>query len=171
MKTFSLVTTLLTLGLIAPAHAAYALDMDALIEAAKNGDGTYVETHSSVSTGGQTARGGENVQTGDASASSYTEINAGNDGGTVKVKVETSENGKTQTKEYSQDIGAGDSANVQVNAESKDGESNVEVNVDGEVVESDSQTASVAASVGAKVSLLFTEKIPSFFKKLFGFFS
>jgi hypothetical protein len=61
--------------------------------------------------------------------------------------------------------------NVQVNAESKGGESNVEVNVDGEVVESDSQTASVAASVGAKVSLLFTEKIPSFFKKLFGFFS
>lgn len=172
MKIFSLVSTLVALGLLAPAHAAYALDMDALIEAAKNGDGTYVETHSSVSTGGQTAKGGESVQTNDASASSYTEIISGEDGGEVKVKIETSENGETETKEFTAPIPKGEGVSVEVNAESKDGEASAEVKVDGEVVETDSNESQTAsAAVSTKISLLFTEKIPSFLKKIFSFFS
>lgn len=170
MQIFSLVSALVAVGLIAPVGAAYAFSIDDMIEAAKNGNGTYVETHSSVSTGGQTVRGGTSVQTGDASASSYTEIISGEDGGEVKVKIETSENGETNTKEFTAPIPKGEGVTVEANAESVDGESNAEVKVDGEVVGSnESQMAS--AAVGAKISLLFTEKIPSFFKKLFSFFT
>jgi len=169
----SLITTLLTIGVLAPIGAAYALDIDEMIEAAKNGNGTYVETHSSVSTGGQTAKGGENVQTGDAHASSYTEIRADNNGGEVKVKIETSENGETKTKEFTQEIPKG-GVKVEANAESKDGKSSAEVKVNGEVVEADSnvsQAASVSAAVSAKISLLFTEKIPNLFKRMLGIFA
>jgi len=169
MKTFSLVTTLLALGLIAPAGSAYALDLDAIIEAAKE-NGTYVETHSSASTGGQTVRGGESIKTNDASASSHTEINAGSNGGSVKVKIETSKNGETQTKEYSQEIPAG-GVKVEANATADDGGSSAEVKVDGKVVEGESQTASAGAAFNAKVSLLFSEKIPRFVKKFLNLFA
>jgi hypothetical protein len=169
----SLITTLVTIGLIAPTGAAYAIDIDTMIEAAKNGNGTYVETHSSVSTGGQTAQSGENVQTGDAHASSYTEIHADNDGGEVKVKIETSENGETTTKEFTQDIPKGEGVKVEASAESNNGESSAEVKVNDEVVEADtseSHTASASAAVSARISLLFTEKIPSLFKRVFSLF-
>jgi hypothetical protein len=162
---------LIAVGIVAPAGAAYAFDLDAMIEAAKNGNGTYVETHSSASTGGQTAKSGESVQTGDAGASSYTEIHANGEGGTVKVNVETTENGTTNTKEYTQQIPKGEGVKVEANAESKDGESDAEVNVNGEVVDSEIQTASALVAFNEKISLLFTEKIPSFFKKLFSFFT
>jgi hypothetical protein len=167
MKAFSLVTTLLALGLIVPAHAAYAFDLDTMIEAAKDGNGTYVETHSSASTGGQTASGGENVQTGDAHASSYTEINAGENGGQVKVKVETTENGETETKEYTQEIPKGEGVKVEATAEAKDGESSSEVKVNGEVLEA---TNSPVAATTSVVVDFFTDTIPDLFKKVVGFF-
>ena len=171
MKFLSLVSALLAIGMITPAGTAYAFSFDELVEAAKNGNGTYVESHSSVSTGGETVHSGESVQTGDAHASSYTEINAGPDGGEVKVKIETSENGETKSQEYSQQIPKGEGVNVEASATSENGESNTEVKVNGEVVETESQTAS--AAVSTRISLLFTEKIPSYFKKflnLFAFF-
>ncbi len=170
MKILSLITTLLTIGSLMPT-AAYALDIDALIDAAKEGNGTYVETHSSVSTGGQTVKSGESVQTADAHASSYTEINAGSDGGTVTVEIETSENGETSTKEYTQAIPKGEGVHVEANAESKGGESNAEVKVNGEVVEGETHTASASSAFNEKVTLLFTEKIPNLFKKVFSLFA
>lgn len=166
MKTFSLVTTLLALGIAVPAHAAYALDLDALIEAAKNGNGTYVETHSSASTGGHNASSGETVQTGDVSASSYTEINANNEGGQVTVIVETSENGETKTSEYTEDIPKGGGVKVEAKAESVDGASHAEVKVNDEVVDVHTETHSVTTSL---VVDFFTETIPDLFKKVVGF--
>lgn len=168
MKIFSLVSTLIALGLIAPAHAVYAFDLDSMIEAAKGGNGTYVETHSSVSTGGQTSHGGENVQTGDASVSSHTEIHAGEDGGTVKVKIETTENGETKTKEFMHDIPKGEGVKVEANAESTDGEASSEVKVNDEVLEVKSETHSATTSA---VVGFFTETIPGLFKKVVGFFA
>lgn len=166
MKALSLVTTLLALGLIAPAHVAYAFDMNELIEAAKDGNGTYVETHSSASTGGQTARSGEQVITGEAHASSHTEINAGPDGGEVTVKIETRENGETTTKEFTQKIPKGEGVHVEATAESKDGETNAEVKVNGDAVEAEAKHTATTSVVG-----FFTETIPSFFKKVVGFFT
>lgn len=172
MKFFSLISTLITIGLVVPAGNAYAfLDMDEMIEAAKNGNGTYVETHSSVSTGGQTAKSGETVTTGDAHASSYTEIRADNNGGEVKVKMETTENGETKTTEYTKPIEKGENVKVEANAESKDGESSAEVKVNDAIVEPESSESHASARVSAKVSLLFTEKIPHFVKKFFSLFA
>lgn len=166
MKTFSLVTTLLALGIAVPAHAAYALDLDALIEAAKNGNGTYVETHSSASTGGQTANSGETVQTGDVSASTYTKINANSEGGQVTVKVETSENGETKTSEFTHDIPKGAGVKVEATAESADGAAKSEVKVNNEVVDVQAETNSATTST---VVDFFTETIPGLFKKIVGF--
>jgi hypothetical protein len=173
----SLITTLITIGLLAPAGASYAFSIQEMIEAAKGGNGTYVESHSSVSTGGQTVKNGETVITGDSSASSHVEtrINAGNNGGEVSVKVETSENGKTETKEFTQPIKEG-GVKVEANAEIKNGEYKAEVKVNDEPVEA-SQSSKAGAQVASvspvtsesKVSLLFTTRIPDFFKKLFGF--
>lgn len=169
MKTFSLVSTFLALGLIVPAHAAYAFDLDSIVEAAKE-NGMYVETHSSVLTGGQTAKSGESVQTGDARASSYMEIRADNDGGEVKVKVETTQNGETQAQEYTAPIPKGVGVTVEASAEANDGESNAEVKVNGEVVETSEAAESPVADTTSVVVDFFTETIPSLFKKVVGFF-
>lgn len=164
----SLITTLLTIGLVAPV-GAYAFDMDAIIEAAKNGNGTYVETNSSVSTGGQRAGSGESVQTGDAHASSHTEIHANDDGGEVKVKIETSKNGETKTEEYSQPIEKGKGVDVRVNASVTDDESKTEVTVDGDKKETnESHTSSATAAFETTISF-FSEKIPNVFKRVFSF--
>lgn len=168
MQVFSLVTTLIALGLLVPAHTAFAFDMDALIEAAKNGNGTYVETHSSASTGGQSASGGETTTTGEARASSYTKINANNDGGTVQVKIDASSDGKTKTTEYTEEIPKGEDVKVKATAESKDGEASGEVKVNGEVVEAEEAMESHATT--SLVVDFFIETIPDLFKKVVGFF-
>lgn len=165
MKTFSLVSTLIALGIIVPVHAAYAFDLESMIEAAKNGNGTYVETHSSASTGGQTAGSGETVQTGDVSASSYTEINANNEGGQVKVKIETSENGETKTAEFTQEIPKDEGVKVEATAESVEGASKSEVKVNDQVVETKTETHATTSVVVD----FFTETIPDLFKKVVGF--
>lgn len=166
MQAFSLVTTLIALGLLVPAHTAFAFDLDAMIEAAKAGNGTYVETHSSASTGGQTARSGENIQTGDVSASSYTSINANNEGGQAQVQVETTQNGETKTTEYSEDIPKGEGVQVEVKAEAKNSEATSEVLVNNEVVEQ----ATKAHATTSVVVDFFTETVPDIFKKVVGFF-
>jgi hypothetical protein len=175
MKFFSLVTTLLTLGLLAPAGAAYAfVDIDSIIEAAKAGNGTYVESHSSASTGGQTAANGQSVTTGDVSASSHTEtrINAGNNGGSVQVKVETSKNGETKTEEYSNPIEKGESVKVEVSARATDEESSAEIKVNGEGVDANEETTTTedeSVTFESKVKLLFSTSIPNVFKKAVSF--
>jgi len=178
----SLITTLLAFGLIWPA-ATYAFTIEELIEAAKAGNGTYVESHSSVSTGGQTARSGETVVTGDSSASSHVEtrINSNNEGGTIDIKIETSKNGEVKTTEYSKQIEKDKSVRIDANAEVTDTDSKVQIEIDGEAVESETtektaetpaenNVASVIIASESKFSLLFTEKIPSAFKKVLSFF-
>lgn len=167
MKTVPLVSTLIALGVVIPAHATYALDMDELVQAAMDGNGTYVETHASASSGGQTSQGGT-MQTSDVSASSYSEIITGTEGGEVNVKVETSENGETLAKEFTQEIPAGEGVKVQATAESTDGEAAIEVKVNDEVVETGA--AATAAATTSAVADFFTETIPGFFKKVVGFF-
>lgn len=159
-------TTLIALGLLVPAHTAFAFDLGAMIEAAKNGNGTYVETHSSASTGGQTARSGESIQTRDVSASSYTSINANNEGGEVHVKVEATENDETKTTEYTEDIPKGEGVKVEATAVAADGEATSEVIVYDEVVE---QATESHATTSVVVDF-FTETIPDVFKKVLGFF-
>jgi hypothetical protein len=140
-----------------------------LIESAKNGNGTVVETHSSASSGGQRVSGGESVSTGDVSASSHVEtyINADGSDGEVKVKVETSHNGETKTEEYVAPIQKG-TVKVETHSESNR-EYTSEVKVDGEVVATESGEPHVAAASESKISVLFSEKIPEFFKDVLAF--
>ena len=89
------------------------------IQNAKDGGGTVIiENHSSASTGGQVAGAGQTVTDGEGNASSHTEtrINAGNDGGTVQVKIETSRNGETEKEEYTKEIEPGKPVEVNVSA-------------------------------------------------------
>lgn len=143
-----------------------------MIDNARNGDGIIVESHSSASTGGQRASGGQSASTGDVSASSHVEtyINADGSKGEVNVKVQTSQNGETKTEEYSAPIEKS-GVKIEANAEAKDGEYNSEIKVDGEVVETESNEPHVAASVASesKISVLFSEKIPEFFKDVLAF--
>lgn len=173
----SLITTLIALGLIAP-HATYAMSIHEIIENAKAGSGIYVESHSSASTGGQTAAAGQTVTTGDASASSHVEIRSDTSGGSVKVNVSTSGNGTTTVQEYTQPIEAGIGAKVEVNASSKNGESKTEVKVNDTTIEPTQKTAAATTSAPvptpivsqSKFVTFFSVKIPGIFKQLFSFF-
>ena len=154
--------------------ATYADWIDDMVEAAKAGGGVVVESHSSASTGGQTASGGQTVTTGDVSASSHTQttINTGSEGGTVEVKVQTSKNGETQTKEYSHKIDSSEGVHVEVAATASDQGSKEEVRVDGEVVESDvaSHSAETEVTTHTADSPSFVESVPHFLKKVLNFF-
>lgn len=165
----SVISILMAFGLIAPA-TTYAMTLDEMIAAAAAGYGTIVESHSSVSTGGQTAESGESVVTGDASASSHVQINSSNSGGSVEVKTETTKNGVTETKEYSQELKPGEGAHVEASASATDEGTESEVRVDGEVVDAGAANASAASAVAADISAFFTTTIPSVFEKIVGFF-
>ena len=171
---------MLAFGLVMPA-ATYAFSIDEIIENAKTGGGIYTESHSSASTGGQTAASGQSVSTGDSSASSHVEtrINADGSGGDVKVKIETSENGTVKTEEYSKPIEAGAGAKVEVNASVKNGESQSNVKVNDETIDAHAPleaagnlmgSTSAHVAVQTKIKTLFSIKLPNFFKKAFSFF-
>lgn len=162
--------------MLALPSSMYAMSVEEMIEAAREGYGTVVESHSSASTGGQRASSGESVTTGDVSASSHTEtyINANGSGGEVKVKTETTKNGVTETNEYSKKIEPGAGANVKANARATDKETSSEVNIDGKIMEAVATTnpaqAQLATNVTADIGAFFTTSVPSFFKKVFSFF-
>lgn len=150
----SLITTLLTIGILAPVGTAYAfVDVDALIEKAKQGQGTYVESNSSVSTGGQTARSGETVTTGDVSASSHTEtvIKADGSGSSVHVETSTTENGVTKKQTLSKDFAPEETVHVNANASSENGQATSEIKVNDTVIEADTavETQSTIETTGA----------------------
>jgi hypothetical protein len=91
------------------------------------------------------------------------------------VKTETTKNGETETKEYSKKLEAGEGVDVQVNAKATNEETSSEVLVDGEVVEAtiiaeNPAQAQLATSVVADISAFFTASVPTFFKKVIGFF-
>lgn len=108
---------------VVPAVAFGAMDaawIEGMIQRAQAGGGTVIiENSSSVSTGGQTAGSGESVTTGNASASSRieTHVQSSNNGGTVKVKIETGENGEVTVEEYVKDIAPGETIEVRNSAQ------------------------------------------------------
>jgi hypothetical protein len=184
----SLVTTLITIGLLSPL-ATYAAGDSAfdnyvqhMKDAAAEGNGIVVETHASASSGGQTASAGQAVTDGDVSASSHVEtnINSNDDGGTVQVHVETSENGETETKDYTDEIQPGEPVKVQVSAHADSEGIKVETKVKAEsaIAEAEADTASSSEEAAATSDVhadaeTGIEKVimavPNFFKKVLGF--
>jgi hypothetical protein len=177
MTLFSLITTLVAFGLLAPSGTVYADHwIDEMIESAKAGNGTVVESHSSASTGGQTAASGQTVTTGDASASSHTEtrINTNGSGGTVEVKIQKTVNGETVKEEYTKTVEPNEPVRVEVNAEarSEDGieKATSSVNVNGETQSPQSETKTTGADAAFEISTFFTASVPNFFKRIASFF-
>jgi hypothetical protein len=172
MKSNSLIAFVAFLGLIGPS-AIYALSVEEIVNTARAGHGTVVESHSSASTGGQHAAAGESVTTGDVSASSHTEtrINANGNGGTVEVKIEKTENGETTKEEYSKKVEPNEPIRVNVGVEAssdEEGKTNVEVNGEAQDPNHESHAESGA---GFEIKTFFTASVPNFFKKIAGFFS
>lgn len=179
---FPLAVLLLVVFLVP--HAAIADWLDELVENAEQGGGTVIiENHSSVSTGGQVAGSGQAVVTdGDVSSSSHVEtyINAGSNGGSAQVKVETSKNGVTETKEYSQEVGKGEPVHINVSAKATNAEeAKVEVRGwDAEKKETVALEPATTSTTETKTSarIVIQERlesalksVPGFFKKVFGF--
>ena len=168
----SLVSTLIAIGAIIPAGTAYA---EIVIH---NSGSVSSYTSASASTGGQRASSGQSITTGDASASAHSETRVDGAGGSVNVKVETSENGVVQTKEYSQPLESGKGVKVEVNASSKNGVSTSTIRVNNTEVESHVGTSSGATSwgifkaspQGSRLHVLFSTTLPDIFKHIFGFF-
>jgi hypothetical protein len=158
------------LSMITMPSAIYAFSVEEIIETARAGNGTVVESHSSASTGGQTAASGQSVTTGDVSASSHTEtrINANGSGGTVEVKVEKTENGVTTKQDYSKSVEPGEPVHVNVNVEassdSEAGETTVVANGTTE------EPVRGEAEEQSEVATFFAASVPNFFKKVFSFF-
>ncbi len=141
-----------------------------------NSGSVQTETRSSASTGGQTVRGGESVTTGDVSASSRTQtvINAGDEGGTVYVKTETSTNGETETREYAKEIKPDEPVMVNVSAKAESDSSRVETSIQGETQEAEA-TVVATSTRGASIEVesVFEKAfkvVPNLFKKVFSFF-
>jgi len=152
------------LAFLAIPLATYALSAEEIVEMAKAGNGTVVETHSSASTGGQTARSGERVTTGDSSVSSHTQtiINADGSGGTVEVKVEKTVNGETTKEEHIEDIPAGAPVYVKVEAHADSAEPTAEAD--------EASDVEVHIETEAKKQNFFTDTMPHFFRKVISFF-
>ena len=168
----SLITTLLTIGLIAP-QVTYAN-----ITISNNGSVSSY-TSSSANSGGQSASSGENVTTGDASASAYSETHVSSDSesGNVHVKVETNENGAVKTQEYSNSTPTNTPVKVEIRASSHNGEATSSIRVNGsdvghEVTPQEFKETSPRATTTTQesVRIFFSIKIPSIFKKVFSFF-
>lgn len=177
MTLFSLITTLLAFGLIAPSGTVYADHwIDEMIESARAGNGTVVESHSSVSTGGQTAASGQTITTGDASASSHTEtrINANGSGGIVEVMIEKTVNGETVKEEYQKEVKPGEPVHVEVSSEasSEGGIENAEssVKVNSETQKPQEHEESADGGVGFEIKTFLTASVPNFFKRMASFF-
>jgi hypothetical protein len=176
MKHTPFILMVLLLPALAGAQEDMAAYIEQMIERSGNGSGAVVnvESHSSVSTGGQVAGAGESVVTdGDVSASSHVEtrINAGNDGGTIYVKTETSKNGETETEEYTKEIAPGEPVEVNVSAKASNEGSEVETEIQGETMEPTHEEAEETKShvaIMARVETAF-KVVPSFFKRVFSF--
>jgi hypothetical protein len=145
-----------------------------MIENAKEGNGTVIiENHSSVSTGGQVAGAGQTVTTGDVSASSHSEtrINAGDQGGTVYVKTETKRNGEVEkSEEYTKQVSPGEPVRVHVSANADTEGSEVETEIQGEVMNEHSASSGESKEEGVTAIARFEAalaSVPSFFKKVF----
>ncbi len=153
------------LAMFAIPASTFAFSVEEIIETANAGNGTVVETHSSASTGGQTAGSGETITTGDSSVSSHTrtEINTNDSGGTVEVKVEKTVNGETETKEYTEKIPAGAPVHVNVDAHASSDEPATTSEETQDDIEVHIETA------GEKPNF-FTDTVPLFFHKVVSFF-
>lgn len=175
MKKF--LTTLTAASILVPSMIA-AEDLESyvnrMIDNAKEGNGTIIESHSSSVSGGQVAGAGQTVTTGDVSASSHTEtrINAGDQGGTVYVKTETKRNGEVEkSEEYTKKIAPGKPVQVNVSANADTEGSEVETEIQGEVMDEHS-TSSGESNDGVTAIARFEAalaSVPTFFKKVFSF--
>jgi hypothetical protein len=164
----------LFLAIVIPS-GAHALDVERMIEAAREGNGTVVESHVSANSGGQTAASGQTVATGDVSASSHAEthINADGSGGTVQVNVEKTENGVTTKESYEKQVGPDEPVSVQVSVEASGGEDSAatSVEVNGQAQAPANEASSAKAGAGFHIVTFFTASVPNFFKKMASLFT
>ena len=169
---------MLVIAFVAPCTLFADSWVDGIISAAQNGNGTVVESHSSasVSTGGQTAAAGESVSSDDVSASSHieTHINASDSGGTIKVKVQTSENGDVHTEEYSKDLAPGESVQVNIGISSSTkakAETKTRAGAGAPAHPAPEATPRGIFEVSPHVSSIFSAfHLPDFIKHFFSFF-
>lgn len=89
------------------------------------------KTTSSASTGGNVVEEGGSVTTGNASASSKSEVTSGSDGGNVHIETSTTVNGETKTQVVDKTLNKGEPVSVEVNSQAVAGqkpESSVKIN-------------------------------------------
>jgi microcystin-dependent protein len=79
-------------------------------------------TTSSASTGGNSVGSGGAVVTGDASASSKSEVTSGGDGADVRIETSTTVNGETKTQTIEKTLKAGEPVSVEVNSKALSGQ-------------------------------------------------
>ncbi len=184
MNLTSLVTMLIATGLVVP-HATLAATSNS-IQVSVQGGTVITESHSSASSGGQTVTSGGNVSTGDSSASSRVETNisSGSDGGTLDVTFESTENGVTQKESYAKEFAPGEKIQVVVGAGTSTkakSSSPAQSEALAQKKTATTSTVTVAGSTTVVASAtvsrtarslthtLFSEKIPTLFKKVFAF--
>lgn len=148
-------------------------------QAAEERSGTVIiENHSSVSTGGKVVgSGGSSVSDGNVSASSRSEtyINVGTHGGEAKVKVETSRNGISETREYEKNVETGESMHIQVSARAD--EEGTQVSAISKDASGNGAALAMTASSSKDESVLAPSRfesalkaVPAFFSRVFEFF-
>ncbi len=143
------------------------------------GGAVIIENHSSVSTGGKVVgSGGSSVSDGDVSASSRSEtyINVGSEGGEARVKVETSRNGETETREYEKKVGAGQPMHLEVSTRVDESGAEVSATTKDEHGNEESIEARLSSSTEGHSPPFMTrfesaiKSMPALFARVLGFF-
>lgn len=163
-------TTIAILSLLSPSITAAEIMI-------QNSGSVTSKTSSSVSTGGNEVDSGGTVVTGNASASSKSEITSGSNGGTVHIETSTEVNGEKQTQVVEKTLRANEPISVEVHSKSVSGKRpETSITVNGEeqadsgfatvtaetVVRSDPPHTNVFVSLGTRLSAV----IKSFFSAL-----
>jgi len=94
-------------------HGAGSIAAAQVIQIESSGSVKSV-TSSSASSGGNSVSSGGNVTTGSAESHVETTIKAGEGGGTVDIKAETSVNGKTSTEEIHKEYAPGEAIDIRI---------------------------------------------------------
>ncbi len=170
MKYFALVLGI-TLALPALSSAEIVISNSGSIQS---------DTHSSASSGGNSVDHGHAIITGDASASSKSEVSSHGEGTDVHIETSTTVNGETKTQTIEKKLKAGEPVSVEVNSKAVSGkkaETSVKVNneelaatsaatVTAETVArvgGEEESSNVFVSLGARITLAI-KNIFSIFK-------
>ena len=103
-------------------------------------------TSATASTGGNSVGSGGSVTTGNASASSHSEVHSSGGKTTVDIEVSADTNGEKKSQSVHKELEGGRGVSVEVNASTKGGTSKTQVTVNGEIVEAASTSKATSTS-------------------------